>query len=310
MKKTKFLGLLLLMLVSLNFVAFKPAHAQTAGDQVKSGFSISPPSFDIKANAGDKLTNTIKVENTSTQPITLTAKVQNFVAYGNEGQIQLTTVDSVYSISTWITFVNEEITVEPGEVKLFSYIVTVPANAQPGSHFGSIVLSTSASSSAANSASVIQEIGSVVLIKLPGDVLESAKVKSFGTASSYYTEPTVTLNALLNNTGSVIVQPVGKITVSDLFGNTVQTIDITGKNILPGSDRIFDQKFDFEKVGFFKAKLELTYGSSKTLTAETSFMTLYTSRTLPILIGLLLLIALYVIFRKRINKAIRVVVKG
>ena len=309
MKKTKLLDLMLLVLISFSFAAFNPVHAQVS-DQFKSGFSISPPSFDIKGNPGDVLNNSVKIENITNQPLELTAKAISFVAYGNEGQIQLTDEDSTYSIKSWVTFQNPEFTVQPGEVKLFNYFINIPQNAQPGSHFGSIVFSTSPTASQASSAQIVQEIGSVILIKLPGDVVEKATISSFKSDSNYFTNPKVKLDSILDNTGSVVVQPSGTLTIQDVFGNTVQTIVVQPKNILPGSQRVFDQEFDFDKVGFFKAKLEMKYGTDKTLSADTTFIALYTQRLIPILIIVIVLIILLVVFRKRVSKAFRVVVKG
>lgn len=309
MKKSQLVSLLILGLITFNFVAVKPTKAQVS-EQFKSGFSISPPSFDIKANAGDVLTNTVKIENTTNQRLDLTAKAISFVAYGNEGQIQLTDEDSTFSIKSWVTFQNPEFSVDPGEIKLFNYFINIPTNVEPGSHFGSIVFSTSPSSTSVNAAKVVQEIGSVILIKLPGDVIEDAKVSYFRSASNTFTDPNVKLETLLNNTGSVVVQPSGKIIIEDIFGSTVQTVDIGGRNILPGSQRVFDQEFSFDKIGYFKAKLELKYGTSKTLSAETSFITLYTQRLIPTIGLILLLLVLYLLFRKRINKALSVIIRG
>ncbi|MFS8130492.1 MAG: hypothetical protein ACMG57_00790 [Candidatus Dojkabacteria bacterium] len=309
MKKVKLLELFLLTLVTFSFAAFNPLHAQVS-EQFKSGFSISPPSFDIKANPGDVLNNSVKIENITSQRLDLTAKAISFVAYGNEGQIQLTDDDSTYSIKSWVTFQNPEFSVEPGEVKLFNYFINIPQTVQPGSHFGSIVFSTSPTASQTTSAQVVQEIGSVILIKLPGDVVENAIISSFKSDSNYFTDPKIKLDAILDNTGSVVVQPSGTITVQDIFGNTVQTVNVQPKNILPGSQRVFDQEFDFDKVGFFKAKLELKYGTGKTLTADTTFISLYTQRLIPVIGLILLLVILYFVFRKRINKALVVIIKG
>ncbi len=310
MKKAKLLDLFLLTLVSFSFAAFSPLLNAQVNEPFKSGFSISPPSFDIKANPGDVLNNTVKIENTTSQRLDLTAKAISFVAYGNEGQIQLTDEDSTYSIKTWVTFQNPDFSVNPGEVKLFNYFINIPQNVQPGSHFGSIVFSTSTSDAQANAAQVVQEIGSVILIKLPGDVIESASISSFKSDSNYFTEPKAKLDAILDNTGTVVVQPSGTVTVQDIFGNTIQTVDVQPKNILPGSQRVFDQEFDFNQIGYFKARLDLKYGTDKTLTANTTFISLYTQRLIPILAVILLLIVFYFVFRKRINKALTVIIKG
>lgn len=298
-------------LIIFTLLTFGLTGVLKAQSTARNGFSISPPSFDINANPGDKLTNTIKVENISDQALVIKAEAQNFAAYGQEGQINIIEEDSEYSITSWISFVNPEFVVAPGETALFNFDINIPQQSDPGSHYGAIVFSTNSVSTTPNTPNIVQEIASIILLRLPGEVNENAQLVNFDSDKDSYTEPKVKLNTLVKNTGSVIVKPAGTITIKDLLGNTVQVVEVSGKNILPGSERLFDQEFDFDKIGYFKAVLELKYGEEgHLLTAETSFTTLYTQRLVPAIIGIIVLIGLYILLRKRINKAISVIVKG
>lgn len=308
MSKLKLLniGILIATIFLVSFPVTLSAQS-TAG---LNGFSVSPPSFNVNAKAGDVILNTIKIENISNNTINIAAKTQSFVAYGNEGQILLTDEESVYSINSWLTFDTPNISISPGQTALFNFTLKVPENAQPGSHFGSIVFNTSTDQVDLNGAKIVQEVGTILLVRLPGDVTEAAEVGSFQSNKGQYTDPKVKLDTLIKNTGSVIVTPSGKITISDILGNQVQVIDVAARNILPGNERVFDQEFDFDKVGFFTAKLDLTYGDSQTLTASTSFAAFYLQRTVPIIVGIFVLLILYILLRKRINRAFRVIIKG
>lgn len=298
--------MLVLSVSFLSLVFISQINAQS----VSNGFSISPPSFDLNANKGDVVTNTIKIENPTEQLIHIRVRSENFVAYGDGGQINLTEEDSTYSINKWLTFPIDDFNVLPGETYLFDYTLNIPEDAEPGSHYGAIVFS-SVPSSDPNASTVVQEIGSIILIRIPGEVVEEATLITFSSEKNFYSEPKIKLNALIENVGSVHFKPYGFITIKDILGNKIETIEVQPRNILPGSRRLFDQEFDFNNIGIYRAELQLFYkGGGKTITAETTFTALNTQKLLPIVGVLLGIIVFYLIFRKRINRAVKVIIKG
>lgn len=286
-------------------------NTYTLEAQDRFGFSISPPSFEITANPGDRIENSLKIQNLSQTPLSINVNNENFYAYGNEGQITLTEDSSTYSISDWIKYGNKTIVVNPSESYTFDFVIEIPQNIEPGSHYGAIVFSTNDAILQSTGASVVQEIGAIVLIRVPGDIQEEAKLVSFEPVESVFKDPVINLESLVENIGTVHIKPYGAITISDILGNTVKTINIEGKNVLPGSQRTFNQSFDFENIGIYRANLQLYYkDGTKIITGETSFISLYTERLIPIIVIIVGLIAFYLIFRKRINKAIKIIIKG
>lgn len=275
-------------------------------------FSISPPNFEISANTSDKVTNTLKIENLSDIPLTFNVRTQNFKAYGDEGQVTITEEDSSYSINQWLKYNVSTFTVEAKKSYLLDFTIEIPTNAEPGSHFGAIVVGTvPPPTSGGAEASVIQEIGSLILIRLQGDVTESAELITFAPITNIFTDPKIKFNTTVENTGSVHFKMTPILHIYDIFGNEVQKYDLTSKNILPASRRIFDDEFEFSGFGLYNAKIELTYSSgTKTLIGETSFTSLYLQRSLPLIITLIVLVVLYFSFRKRINKALKILLKG
>lgn len=277
-----------------------------------SGFSISPPSFDFTANPGDTIKNSIRVENLSDQSLNITAKPENFLAYGDTGQVSLTDEDTGYAINKWINLPENVATIKPKQSKVFEFIISIPQNTEPGSHYGAIVFSTIAvNTTDGTGASVQQEIGSLILIKIPGNAIEDARVESFASDESVYTDTALKLNALIENTGTLHFKPVGRIYIKDIFGNTIQTVEVDSKNILPKNKRLFEQEFTFEPVGFYRAELEMFYkNGEKVIRADTNFVSLNLSKSVPVVLAISGIVALYIFKRKRINKAIMVIIKG
>jgi hypothetical protein len=185
-------------------------------------------------------------------------------------------------------------------------------NAEPGSHYGAVVFSNGSPTAQTGSvANVVQEIGALVLIKIPGAVTEQASLLSFSPDSQYFTDPKVNMSALVENTGGVHFSITGTITIYDIFGNAVKTVAITSHNVLPGSKRLFTEGFDFEGFGYFNAKLVMNYSSgTKTLTGETRFTSLNVQRSIPITLVIIIVGTVLIVFRKRIVKAVKIIVKG
>src|SRR4051812_33944031 len=65
------------------------------------GFAISPPSLELKANPGEAATGSFKIINLTDQPLVLAADRNNFVAKGEEGEVDLITTDTLYSLAPW-----------------------------------------------------------------------------------------------------------------------------------------------------------------------------------------------------------------
>ena len=275
-------------------------------------FSISPPNFEISASPGDVIKNTIKLENLSDSLLTLTVKGENFIAYGEGGQVNLTEEDSTYSINKWLSFSKTEFNIESHKTYLFEFTLNVPQNAEPGSHYGAVVFANSSPTTETGSvAKVIQEIGALVLIRIPGQISEEANLLSFSPETPYFTDPKVKLNALAENVGGIHIKMTPYINIYDLFGNKVKTIEADSHNILPGSKRLFTGESDFEGFGYFRATIEMVYSSGeKVLRSETNFYSLNLQRSVPITIGIVVVLGIYITFRKRINKAIKIIIKG
>lgn len=276
-----------------------------------AGFSVSPPSFEINALPGNSIKNTIKVENLSDVTLKIKTKAQNFVAYGEGGQVNLTDEKSPFAIASWIKIAKKEQIIPSKGSALFDFEINIPKNADPGSHYGAVVFYTEGAGGDGTGAAVSQEVGSLILIKLPGDVFEDAKLVSFKPDKNPFKEPKVKLLALLENTGNVHVKPYGFINITNVFGKKVKSYEVKGRNILPGSKRLFDEEFDFKPIGYFKADLTMLLpGGEKVMKGETEFVALnwLVLRKYLIVAGIVLL--LYLLLHKRINRAIKVLLKG
>lgn len=210
--------------------------------------TYSPPSFDFTANPGDTISDSLKVQNETPDPLTVTASAVNFTGKtGDEtsGIPEFYAADEVRDgrgLAPWISFVNKEVTLKPGEHGSVFFQIKVPKDADPGSHFGAIVLTTK-TPGVEQGVGVVANSVSLILLKVNGDALEDLKLTSFSATPRLSDSLPIRFEARLQNDGNVHERPYGEVTIRNLFGRTVAVIPMNradNKSVLPGGARRFD----------------------------------------------------------------------
>jgi len=303
----KLISFLLILTLFIPFVVY----AQTP-EQV--GFTISPYSYEYELNPGKEVSGTLRVENVHTENITVSIEPENLVAYGQDGQVAITDDEPTFSIKNWIKVNKTQELIKPKQFAYFDFKITVPKDADPGSHYGALSVQyvNNDKVTGGSGASIVQKSSAIILLRVPGDVKEELELVYFQPEKFFYTDPKFKLSALFENKGTVNLKPFGEINIFDLFGNKIKTIKVAGKNVLPDKKRIFEEEFDMEDISYFRAELNMFYGSTqqKTIFAQTNFVGInwpVLSKYLLILLGV---IVFYIVFRKRINKAVKILLKG
>jgi hypothetical protein len=272
-KKTVLQTALLLIsaIAAVVFAVTMNAHAQT---QPKTGLAVSPPTFELTANPGDTLKNSIRVDNIVDTPLEVTVDARNFTALGEDGGVSLSTDDDQYSLANWIKTTPSKIIIPARESKTFDYTINVPKNATPGGRFGSIIFQTASTAFGGQTGvAVSQEVGTLVFVKIAGTVVEKASIAGFNTAGMFNDQGPVNFDVRVKNEGNVHFKPTGTITVSNFFGQTVATVPVNEQNVLPGAIRKMDASWDSGWLfGRYNATLSLVYGKDQqVITASTAF---------------------------------------
>lgn len=311
MKKISFRLLspvLTVVLFSLSFFTFlNPSLAQ---DTVS--LAVSPPTFELSANPGDTLENTIRVENLTDKPLEISVDRRNFTALGEEGAVGLTEEETSFSLASWITVSPEKITIPAKRQNTFTFTTKIPVNAEPGGHFGSIIFKTGGKKPGETGAALSQELGALVLLRVAGNIKEEASLESFSAKKAFWSSGPVGFEARVKNEGNVHLKPTGKVVITNFLGNEAAKIEVEPRNILPGAIRkipaTWDQKF---LLGKYTATVSLVYGSQgEILTDSTTFFGFPTKIGVGILAGLIILIVVLYPARKRIRMALKVLFSG
>ncbi|MCB9821065.1 hypothetical protein H6798_00810 [Candidatus Nomurabacteria bacterium] len=274
--------------------------------------NVSPTVIELDANRGNLVSGSFKVVNGSDVSVDLIATPKNFTASDEEGGVDITEQPTQYSLASWINVSPETVEVPSRGSQVFEYTINVPADAEPGGHFGVIIVSTDPQKVDLTGPSVVQEVGPLILVRVPGDTQEKASVVEFS-ADNFKQSGPIELITRVENQGNVHFKPQGKIEIKNMFGNTVTSIDLEERNVLPGTIRKLVNEWNPGgfTVGRYTANLTIVYGENNQIaSASTTFIIFPYKTILPALLGLIVTIVLIVRNRSRIRKALSVLKNG
>ena len=311
MKGIKFLiliiGIGLVGLVGLILTA--QVNAQKA-----TGISISPVTFELTANPGDVLTNSLKVYNPTDSIIGIKMEVEDFTVVGEMGEVRIKPAETeTYSLARWITAEPAEFILEPKEQKFISFTINVPENAEPGGHYGSVLATTKGIvSEGASGPSVAQKVGALVLLTVSGEAKEELIVKDFSCFSFSEYGP-IKFSIRFENTGTVHVRPKGFVTIADWRGKKAADVSFRQNNVIPGAVRRIETSWDKKWLaGRYTATLIGNYGTANIPISPlvVTFWVIPWKISLAILFALIIIIIFFYKTRKRWRAAASILVRG
>jgi len=302
-----------LCIVSLFLVSASITFAQNAG------LSLTPPIIEEAADPGDVISSSITLENLSDTEERYYLFVRDIDGVTEIGRPLYVTDDYLpteMNLSRWITLPQSEAVVAPGERVRIPFIIQVPENAPPGGHFAGIFASLEPPQTNVTGvgAGVGYRVGNIINLRVSGDVIEEATIRSLQTDSFVYGEKDVRFTARIENLGNVLVRPVGVLTITNMLGDTVAelTMNESQAGVFPQSIRPLTAEWQGEGLGFgrYQATLAMSYGvpgeARYTMSANTSFWILPWEIIRPLLITLAVLsLVSYVLIRYYINKQVR-----
>ena len=259
-----------------------------------SALTFTPPTFDFSANPGDTINDVVRVTNEGNAPATLRVEAVNFSSKPGD---ETSGIPDFYpaaetrngrELAPWISFINKDVTLQPGEHGSLFFEIKVPSDAGPGSYFGAALI-TSLSPESDQGVSVVGNTAVLIMLKVNGDVVEEARLTSFTASPKFSSSLPTTFEARIENAGTVHLQPVGDVTIKDMFGKPVAVVQINRfeyKSVLPGGARRFSADWIREELpedaslwerqsrnfafGPYTAELTMEYGQQKNVVNATA----------------------------------------
>lgn len=292
------LSLAIVLILGSIVVSFAKAQPGIGGQSLE----VSPPSQEISVNPGQTIQVKSKIRNRTSAQVTINARLEDFIASGDAGQVALTD-KGPWAVTNWATLSPTTFTLDPNETKEVVASVSIPSTGAAGGRYGSFVFAIAGKATPGNAA-LSQEIASLFLLDISGPKDENVTITSF-TAPKFLEFGPVPFVLNYKNSGNVHLKTSGVIAVTDMFGRKVADVVQVGMNIFPGSERKVDVKWDTKMLaGKYTAFAIISTGGTKnkTITATTSFIVF----PVRIAVVVVLVIALFYVLRKRILKAMGV----
>jgi len=292
-----------------------PLFSPTQVNAQESGIKLIPAFVDERADPGAVLVEELRVTNLSPEDKEFFVYKRDITGV-EEGGVPIFAEEGAeptsFEITEWMSFQAEPIFVKSGETLSLPITITVPGDASPGSHFGGIFISQEPPKLREMGAGVGYEVASIISIRINGDVIDDARVRSFSTDKLFYPTKSVQFSAKIENQGNILIRPRGPLEVKGMFGGNTETIIVNDglAGVFPNTVREFTFSWNEEGLGFgrYTAILALVYDGEdgqKTIDASVVFWVFPSKVIFPILIGFLVVIfGGYFLTRYYINQAI------
>lgn len=222
-----------------------PAHAEgTVGLSIAPAKAEGPDGrtrFSYKVDPGQTVSDRVLVSNVGTRTLKITLlSADAFNA--EDGSFALrSTKDTSTDAGSWVKFDGKRtrtLTVAPGHAENVVFQVVVPANARPGDHPAGIIASATFGE---GKILVERRIANRLYVRVSGDLQPLLTASNFTAAYSSGWNPfdgSVTVTAVIANTGNVALAGTVDVSVPTWFGATVGAPQQAQLDeMLPGSTR-------------------------------------------------------------------------
>jgi hypothetical protein len=287
----------------------------TASAQQESGVKIIPASIEDGAEPGQVITKELSVTNVSDTDKVYYVYKRDIIGV-EEGGVPVFADDGAektgFEITEWISFSSETIEIKAGETVSFPITISVPNTASPGSHFGGVFVSQEAPKLRQIGAGVGYEVGSILSLRVAGDVVDDARIRSFSTDKLFYGNKNVAFTAKIENQGNILIRPRGPLEIKSMFGGDPVLLSVNESlaGVFPGTVRELNFSWNEEGLGFgrYEAILALVYDADqgqKTIDASLVFWIFPIKVMLPIVGGFVALLLIgYFLTRYYVNQAV------
>lgn len=302
-----------LLLLALLVGGAPLVSAQTAG------LSLTPSIVEEAADPGEMISSVVELRNLSAETQTYYLFVRDIEGVADNGRpiyADAGLESTGQEFSSWIALTAAEVSLAPSESRAVPFLISVPEDAAPGGHFGGIfaALNPPDSLTGGASAGVGYQVGNIINVRVSGDIVERANIRSLQTDQYVYGVKNVTFTANVENEGNVLIRPRGPLTISNMLGDTVAelTMNENRAGVYPNSRRDVTATWEEAGLGFgrYTAEVALVYGvageAQYTMTANTIFWVLPWDIIRPLIITLAVLaLVSYGLVRYYINQQVR-----
>ncbi len=245
---------------------------QLPNGDVFSDFVVGPGRFEVELAPGQSKTVEMIISNRMGVEKTFSIGTEDAegTTDGSQALVLLGDDRGPYTIKDNISVPHEQFVLKHSERERVPVTISLPADAEPGGRYGSLLVSIvsdpnqlNAAGGAAPASVIVSRIGTLFFISTPGFTDQSGQVQDFSTAGdrSVYAEGPISFGVVYENTGDVHVNPYGEINITNMFGDEVGFVKLEPWFVLPRSLRLREVSWDRELlIGRYTATAKINRG--------------------------------------------------
>ncbi len=237
-------------------------------------FVLEPGKMEIIVEPGETVTRTVSVTNRINRDVDFKVEVEDFIG-SRDPQSPVTLLGddkSPYSFKDNIKPEVDVFTLKFGQRIAIPVEISVPADAQPGGYYASVLISNEPSKTdqaisdqTTGKTKIVSRLGVLFFVRVKGPTHEEGHVQDFriaGPQNFFHPTSPEGFDILFENTGTVHLVPYGLITIKNTMGKPIKTLPVDAYFSLPNSLRY--RTIVWEDSGFrlgrYTAVLELNRG--------------------------------------------------
>lgn len=263
------IGVTLLLLSAAPASAYTMEKIQVAA---RHDFVLQPGKQEVVLDPGQSITKFITITSRVPNESHFSINIEDLKGSDNPDQhvVLMGDVEGPYTLRDYLKPEVDEFTLNLGDRITIPIEITIPMDAEPGGHYGSVLISSDPFE-VGGQARVVSRIGSIFLIRVTGDAKEGGALEDFRILEpkKIYSKGPFTFEMLFRNTGSVHLTPFGSIEITNTLGEVVGDLPVDAYFALPGSLRYRDVTWNRTRLfGKYTARLEMRAGSTNELYEE------------------------------------------
>src|SRR5680860_241389 len=252
MSKFRFLVFALVFSLYLGIVPFALAYPieQIQLDPNKQDFVVGPGKTDLILKPGESRVIEITVSNRTGSDREFKVEFEDFVGSNDlSSPVVLTNDGGVNTMKGYLSVTEPVFFLRNGERSRVPVTITMPADAEPGGRYVSVLISTltplkkveKEAGTAQGGVPLITQVGTLVFITVPGDAKIGGSLVDFytklkNTFFSYGRE--VIFDFVFKNTGNLHLNPYGTVSVKNIFGQEVKNLEVESWFAMPNALRL------------------------------------------------------------------------
>lgn len=276
------------------------------GDVVVGDFVVGPGTANIELEPGESQVVNITATNRMGDRRRFDLGVEDAIGSNSIEQPVMLLGDErgPYSLKDYLSFEESSFILEQGERAVIPVTISIPADAEPGGFYGSVLVSTASvpgetpDGEVRGSTAIVSRIGALFFVTVPGDVEKDGALKNFATIpdQNVFKEGPIRFQLVFENTGSVHLNPYGDIRITNILGEEVGVVDAEPWYALPQSTRLKEVRWERPFLfGYYKATANVNRGYDEVVdTMEVSFWVLPWK---PVALGVLVLLVVIFLIR-------------